>query len=50
MMQKFWDSAMALGPVEDEEDSHRYGHALKLFGCVFWFFFLFPLATCTHSF
>ncbi|XP_015882145.3 CBS domain-containing protein CBSCBSPB1 [Ziziphus jujuba] len=29
MMQKFWDSAMALGPVEDEEDSHSEG-SLKL--------------------
>lgn len=30
MMQKFWDSAMALGPLDDDEDTHRQGHALKL--------------------
>ncbi|KAF3436902.1 hypothetical protein FNV43_RR19655 [Rhamnella rubrinervis] len=29
MMQKFWDSAMALGPVEDEEDTHSDG-SMKL--------------------
>lgn len=23
MLQKFWDSAMALEPVEDDDDSHR---------------------------
>ena len=25
MMQKFWDSALALEPTEDYDDSHRYG-------------------------
>lgn len=28
LIQKFWDSAMAMGPLDDEDDSRRYLNSL----------------------
>lgn len=33
-MQRFWDSAMALTPNDDEDDTRRF-YAFKLFGEIF---------------
>jgi hypothetical protein len=31
MLQKFWDSALALEPAEEEDDSHRLATGTKFF-------------------
>lgn len=31
MLQKFWDSALALEPAEEDDDSHRFVSADRLF-------------------
>lgn len=48
MMQKFWDSAMALGPTDDDEDTRRL-YAWKCFFyklLFFSYFYLFIINSC----
>jgi len=30
MMQKFWDSAMAIGPIEEDDETRRFSALITL--------------------
>ena len=49
MMQKFWDSAMALTPQDDEEETRRlYSTLLRFCVCVCVYIYMISLGLVSH--